>query len=55
MTKNRHLNVLRGVDIDAADELNQLPRLGTQVGAFGVYCLSDKMQPIELSRISDAQ
>ena len=54
MGENRRLDILGGFDIDAADELNELPRLGTQMGAFGVRCLSDKMQQ-ELSRTSDAQ
>ena len=43
MAEDRRFDVIGGVDIDAANEMDQLIRLGTQMRAFGVYGLSDKM------------
>jgi hypothetical protein len=43
MAEDRRFDVIGGVDIDAANEMDQLIRLGAQMRAFGVYGLPDEM------------
>src|SRR5271169_6187294 len=43
MAEDRRFDVIGGVDIDAANKMDQLIRLGAQMRASGVYGLSDEM------------
>jgi hypothetical protein len=51
MAEDRRFDVIGGVDIDAADEMDQFIRLGALMREFSAYGLPDEVQYHGLSRI----